>query len=234
MTNNQPTTAPLKTTTLKLIILLSGNGSNLQAFIDAIANKTLNAEIIAVISNKTDAYGLTRASKAGINIMALSHNDFPDRLSFDKELAKLIDHLNPDLIVLAGFMRILSEQFVNHFLGKLINIHPSLLPKYPGLHTHKRAIDAADAIHGASVHYVIPELDSGPVIVQGVIETLGEKSADQLATKLLTVEHKIYPLAVTWIAEKRVQLTNGLVYLNGKPLSANGHQIKYYKTHLRE
>ncbi len=232
MINNQCKTTKPKTNTLKLVVLLSGNGSNLQAFIDAIANKTLHAEIVAVISNKADAYGLERANKAGINILALSHNDFPDRLSFDKALAKLIDNVNPDLIILAGFMRILSEQFVNHFIGKLINIHPSLLPKYPGLHTHQRAIAAGDEKHGASVHYVIPELDAGPVIIQGVIETLGEKSADKLATKLLKIEHEIYPLAVTWIAENRVRLTNGIVYLNEQPLSTNGHQIKYYKVSL--
>ena len=124
-------------------------------------------------------------------------------------------------------MRILSEKFVNHFLGRLINIHPSLLPKYPGLHTHQRAIGAGDEKHGASVHYVIPELDSGPVIIQGMIDILGEHCADKLASRLLNIEHLIYPLAVEWIAQGRVRFAEGRVYLDGEPLAAQGYQIDY-------
>lgn len=216
-----------KISKLKLVILISGSGSNLQAFIDATLKGVLDAEILAVISNKEDAFGLERAKKAGIKSLALCHNDFPDRESFDQALAERIDGFNPDLIILAGFMRILSEQFVNHFLGKMINIHPSLLPKYPGLNTHQRAIDAGDDQHGASVHYVIPELDSGPVIVQGVIDRMGEQSVEQLASRLLKIEHLIYPLAVEWIAQERIKFNHGLIYLDGEPLGPRGYRINY-------
>jgi len=146
------------------VVLISGSGSNLQSLIDE--SKNINLEISCVISNNPDAYGLERAKKANIETKILDHNEFSSRESYDESLKEIIEKFNPEVIILAGFMRILTANFVNHFLGKVLNIHPSLLPKYPGLHTHQRAIDAGDKAHGVSVHFVTPELDGGPIIAQ--------------------------------------------------------------------
>jgi len=186
----------------KIIVLLSGNGSNLQKIIEHIDSGDINAEVSAVISNRPDAYGLQRATKANIPTVVLEHTHFSDREPFDESLAQIIDSYEPDLIVLAGFMRILSDTFVERFEGKLINIHPSLLPKYKGLHTHKRAIEDGETEHGASVHFVIPELDAGSVILQGVVPVKPNDTEESLAERVHLIEHIIYPQAIKWLTEK--------------------------------
>lgn len=209
-----------------VVVLISGNGSNLQALIDAIAAGDLPARITAVVSNRHDAYGLQRAKQAGIPGIALDHKAFASREAFDRALIENIDQYQPDLVVLAGFMRILSSEFVSHYNGRLFNIHPSLLPKYKGLHTHQRALDAGDHEHGCSVHFVTEELDGGPLVVQAVIPVTAEDSSDTLATRVHEQEHRIYPLAVRWFAEGRLHLDVQGVKLDGKYLPATGYQIR--------
>jgi phosphoribosylglycinamide formyltransferase-1 len=183
-----------------VVILISGGGSNLQAIIDA----QLPIALRAVISNRADAYGLERARQAGIPTEVLDHRNFADRLSFDAALQQRIDHYTPDLLVLAGFMRILSDSFVNHYHGRMINIHPSLLPKYRGINTHARAIEAGDTEAGCSVHWVSPELDAGPVILQARVPIHTGDSADTLAARVLEQEHRIYPEAIHRIANGEI------------------------------
>ncbi|WP_261815742.1 phosphoribosylglycinamide formyltransferase [Vibrio gallicus] len=191
-----------------IVVLISGNGSNLQAIIDACTKGEIDGHVSAVISNRTDAYGLQRAQQAAIPTHSLSHKSFIDRESFDNQVMKIIDNYQPDLIVLAGYMRILSEGFVNHYLGKMINIHPSLLPKYPGLHTHQRAIDAGDTEHGSSVHFVTPQLDSGPIIEQIKVEVTSDDSPESLMTKVQIAEHKLYPRVIQDILSGRIKWQN--------------------------
>lgn len=191
------------TPSLRLVVLISGNGSNLQAIIDDIDNNSLPAQIVAVISNKPDAYGLERAKKAGIEQHILSPQDFDSREHYDLALKELIDQYQPNLIILAGFMRILSNEFVNHYLNKMMNIHPSLLPKYKGLNTHQRVLDAGDKEHGCSVHFVTPELDDGPVILQAKITVDDNDTAESLAKKIHQQEHIIYPKAIRMFANKK-------------------------------
>lgn len=202
---------------LQLVVLISGNGTNLQAIIDSIKKRKINAEIKLVISNRAEANGIERAQKAGINHLIIDHKDFSDRIEFDHALMTAIDEQNPDLVVLAGFMRILSDEFVNHYLGRLINIHPSLLPKYQGLNTHQRVIDAGEEEHGATVHYVIPELDSGPIILQASVPVLPRDDAKTLAQRVHQVEHQLFPEAIQRIACGQVSFRNDLVYFNGHP-----------------
>ncbi len=180
----------------KIVVLLSGEGSNLQAIINQIDLGNIEAEIVAVISNRADANGLNRAEKAGIPNIVLEHIHFSDREAFDQSLAQIIDSYEPDLIVLAGFMRILSDGFVEKFQNKIINIHPSLLPKYKGLHTHKRAIENGDEEHGATVHFVVPTLDSGEAILQGVVPVKKGDTEESLAQRVHEIEHIIYPQAI--------------------------------------
>lgn len=206
----------------RLVVLISGSGSNLQAFIDQSASGELPAEIAAVIANKPDARGLQRAEQAGIPALCVPHTQFPDRESFDAKLAECIDQFAPDLVILAGFMRILTPGFVNRFAGRLLNIHPSLLPKYPGLHTHQRAIDAGDSEAGATVHYVTAELDGGPPVLQARVTVEHGESAETLAAKVLEKEHIIYPLAARWIVEGKLKLTADGPEFNGQPIPADG------------
>jgi len=196
------------------VVLISGSGSNLQSLIDE--SKNINLEISCVISNNPDAYGLERAKKANIETKILDHNEFSSRESYDESLKEIIEKFNPEVIILAGFMRILTANFVNHFLGKVLNIHPSLLPKYPGLHTHQRAIDAGDKAHGVSVHFVTPELDGGPIIAQKKIEVYLDDDADSLSKRLLKEEHIIYPRVVQWFAQGRLILKDNMAYLDKK------------------
>lgn len=191
----------------KLVILISGSGSNLQAFIDAIQQQTLDAHISLVISNKAGVKGLERAQAAGISTAVLEHQSFADRSAFDQALMALIDRQQADAVILAGFMRILTPAFVSHYAGKLFNIHPSLLPSYPGLHTHQRALDSGDREAGASVHFVVPELDAGPLVIQARVPVLPGDDADSLARRVLAKEHIIYPMAIRWFLEKRLRLT---------------------------
>lgn len=204
---------------LQIVVLISGSGSNLQAIIDAIAGKKINAEIRAVISNRPDAAGLQRARDAGIPTHVINHNDHRSRGEFDQALQRCIDQYQPQLVVLAGFMRILGDDFVRHYPGRMLNIHPSLLPDFPGLDTHRRVLAAGHKQHGASVHFVTPELDGGPLLVQASVPVTADDTADSLQQKVHQLEHIIYPMAIAWIAEGRVQYDNNQIIFDGKPLS---------------
>jgi phosphoribosylglycinamide formyltransferase-1 len=212
----------------RVAVLISGSGSNLQAIIDA-ANSSdttnLGYQICAVISNRPDVKGLERAAKAGIDRVTLDHKLYPTREAFDEVLANTLDGYKPDLIVLAGFMRILSDGFVKQFKGKLINIHPSLLPKYPGLNTHQRALDAGDSHAGCAVHFVSEELDGGPVIIQAQTDITRCNSAVEVAQQVLVLEHKIYPIAVAWFANGRLKIDNNHSFLDNKQLPASGYIV---------
>ncbi|EHN70375.1 phosphoribosylglycinamide formyltransferase [Aliivibrio fischeri] len=205
-----------------IVVLVSGNGSNLQAFIDACGNKIPNARIAAVISNKSDAYGLQRAIDADINVHSLNAKAYDSRELYDDALATLIDLHKPDVIILAGFMRILSEAFVTRYQGKMLNIHPSLLPKYTGLHTHQRAIDAGDKEHGTSVHFVTPELDGGPVILQAKVPIFEHDNAEDVASRVQAQEHVIYPMVANWLVEERLTMVDGKAILDGTELGLSG------------
>jgi phosphoribosylglycinamide formyltransferase-1 len=213
-------------TPCNVVVLISGSGSNLQALIDSLAGAESPAVIRAVISNRADAYGLERARKAGIETRFLDHKSYADRESFDAALIQAIDGFDADLVLLAGFMRILSADFVRHYQGRLLNIHPSLLPKYKGLHTHQRALEAGDAEHGCSVHFVTEELDGGPLVVQAAIPVQSDDTPETLAQRVHVQEHVIYPLAMRWFAEGRVRLGEHGAMLDGELLPASGHSYR--------
>lgn len=212
--------------TCDVVVLLSGTGSNLQALIDNARTDDSPVRIAAVISNRADAYGLQRAKEAGIPTRFLDHTTFEGREAFDQGLIELIDTFQPKLVVLAGFMRILSAGFVRHYQGRLLNIHPSLLPKYKGLHTHQRALEAKDTEHGCSVHFVTEELDGGPLVVQAVIPVELHDSPQSLAQRVHVQEHRIYPMAVRWFAEGRLTLGDQGALLDGQLLAASGYLIR--------
>ena len=199
----------------RIVILISGRGSNMEAMLAA----RLPVEIAAVISNRPDAAGLATAAQAGIATAVVDHRQFAGRDAFDTALAQVIDGFAPDLVVLAGFMRILTPAFVARYAGRLLNIHPSLLPSFPGLHTHERALDAGVKIHGATVHFVTADLDHGPVVIQAAVPVLDGDDATSLAARVLREEHRIYPQAVRWFAEGRLTLAEGRVRL-GAPAAA--------------
>ena len=199
----------------RIVILISGRGSNMEALIAARDAGRLPVDIAAVISNRPDAPGLATAAAAGIATRVVDHKGFAGREAFDAALAECIDGFVPDLVVLAGFMRILSDGFVTHYAGRLINIHPSLLPSFPGLHTHRRALEEGVRIHGCTVHFVTPALDHGPVIIQAAVPVLDDDSEATLAARVLAQEHLIYPQAVRWFAEDRLQLVDGRVRVAG-------------------
>ncbi|MFT4749478.1 MAG: phosphoribosylglycinamide formyltransferase-1 [Pseudohongiellaceae bacterium] len=207
----------------KVVVLISGNGGNLQAIVDA--SSTSNYVVEAVISNKVEAYGLTRAKLANIETQVLDHKQFSSRIEFDLALRKLIDLYNPDLLVLAGFMRILSNDFVQHYAGRTLNIHPSLLPKFPGINTHQRAIEAGESKHGASVHFVTEELDGGPVIAHAKIDILAADSAIDLKSRVALKEHHLYPFIVDLFSRGRLKMHNGKAVLDSKILSSTGLDI---------
>ncbi|MFT6328918.1 MAG: phosphoribosylglycinamide formyltransferase-1 [Bermanella sp.] len=207
----------------RIVILVSGNGSNAQAIIDACAKKAINGSVVKLISNVQSAHALTIAAKSNIPSTCIDHKTFQDRDSFDMSLAQAIDAAQPDIIVLAGFMRILSHAFVAKYLGKLLNIHPSLLPKYTGLGTHQRAIDNEDSEHGTSVHFVTPELDGGPVVLQAKVPVFEDDTADDLALRVLVQEHKIYPLVVNWLCNERIALSNKKAFFDGQELPECGY-----------
>lgn len=213
MLDSKPTHAKCR-----VVILISGNGSNLQALINASYREDVHFQPVAVISNKTDAYGLKRAQAAGIPNFILNHHSYSTRVDYDKALIQEIDRHKPELVVLAGFMRILSNEFVQHYQGKLLNIHPSLLPKYRGLHTHQQVLDAGDHEHGVTVHFVTEELDGGPPIVQTKIQVLDNDNAESLTKRVQAHEHHIYPLATEWFAQKRLYLRGNTVYFDNEPL----------------
>ncbi|MFJ3049023.1 phosphoribosylglycinamide formyltransferase [Pseudomonas nitroreducens] len=213
-------------TPCNVVVLISGSGSNLQALIDSLAGAETPAVIRAVISNRADAYGLERARQAGIETCFLDHKAYADRESFDAALIQAIDGFDADLVLLAGFMRILSADFVRHYQGRLLNIHPSLLPKYKGLHTHQRALEAGDVEHGCSVHFVTEELDGGPLVVQAAIPVESDDTPETLAQRVHVQEHVIYPLAMRWFAEGRVRLGEHGAMLDGELLPASGHSYR--------
>ncbi len=208
----------------RIVVLISGSGSNLQAIIDSCQNQQINAEVAMVISNRPNVFGLQRAEQAGIANECIDHKEFASREAFDQALSDRLKELNPDLIVLAGFMRILTPEFVTKFLGKLVNIHPSLLPKYPGLNTHQRAIDDGESNAGVTVHFVTPELDGGPAIIQAPIIIEPNDNAASLAAKVLIEEHRIYPRAISWFIDGRLSLTNGKAMLDNETLPNHGAQ----------
>lgn len=198
-----------------IVILISGRGSNMEALIAERDAGRLPVNIAAVISNRPDAKGLETAAQAGIATRCLDHKAFADRAAFDTALAACIDEFAPDLVVLAGFMRILTPDFVRHYEGRLFNIHPSLLPSFPGLHTHQRALDEGVRIHGCTVHFVTAELDHGPVVIQAAVPVLDGDDEAALAARVLRQEHRIYPQAVRWFAEGRLSLVDGRVQVAG-------------------
>ena len=203
---------------LQLVVLISGNGSNLQAIIDRIEAGELDARIAAVISNRPEARGLERARRHGIEAVAMDHRRFDSREAFDRQLRQAIEGYRPDLIVLAGYMRILSPELIEAFQGRMLNIHPSLLPKYPGLNTHQRALDAGDSEHGVSIHVVTPELDAGPVLMQGRLPIEAGDTAETLQHKVHALEHRMYPQVLQWIAEGRMHPDAAAPSFDGKPL----------------
>ena len=195
----------------RIVILLSGRGSNMQAIVEACAAEGWPAEVVAVVSNKADAAGLAWAAQRGIATAVVDHRGHPDRETYDAELARVIDGYAPDLLVLAGFMRILSAGFVRHYEGRLLNVHPSLLPAFPGLHTHRRAIEQGCKLAGATVHFVTAELDHGPIVAQVAVPVLPGDDEASLSARVLEREHVIYPLAVRWFVEDRLLLADGRV-----------------------
>ncbi|MTB65984.1 phosphoribosylglycinamide formyltransferase [Providencia sp. wls1943] len=207
-----------------IVVLISGSGSNLQSIIDACQRHEIDGQIVAVISNKSDAYGLVRAQEAGIPALCVSSKAFTDRQAYDAVLLDTIEQYQPDLVVLAGFMRILTPEFVKHFTGKMLNIHPSLLPKYPGLHTHRRALENGDSEHGTSVHFVTEELDGGPIILQGYVPILPQDTEDDLVERVKLQEHLIYPQVIAWFVSGRLIMQDGKALLDGQPLSVTGYQ----------
>ncbi|MFK7730184.1 MAG: phosphoribosylglycinamide formyltransferase [Pseudomonadales bacterium] len=211
----------------RIVVLISGGGSNLQALLDASTNQhaadiELDADIVAVISNRPAAYGLKRAENVGIDAISLDHTQFDDRHSFDKALLEAVSEYSADLVILAGFMRILTPVFLTPLRGKMLNIHPSLLPKYAGLNTHQRAIDAGDYEHGATVHFVTEELDGGPAVLQAAVPVMENDSADSLAARVLEKEHLIFPLAAQWFVSNRLLLSDRGAELDGELLGVNG------------
>ncbi|HED51958.1 MAG TPA: phosphoribosylglycinamide formyltransferase [Gammaproteobacteria bacterium] len=205
---------------LKLVVLISGRGSNLKAILEAIDAGELHAVVCAVISDRADAPGLEHARKRAIDTLALDAADYPDRAAYDRALQGMVDLFHPELVVLAGFMRILSPAFVNHYAGRLINIHPSLLPRFRGLNTHRRAIEAGADEHGASIHFVTEELDGGPVVAQIRLPVLTGDNADTLAQRVLEQEHHLYVTVIQWVAEGRVTLDDDGLRFDGKALDA--------------
>lgn len=202
-----------------IVILISGRGSNMEAIVKA----NLPLEIRAVISNRPDAKGLEFAAGRGISTTVVDHKAFPSREAFDLSLAEAIERWRPDYVVLAGFMRVLTDAFIARYPGRIVNIHPSLLPSFPGLHTHRQALAAGVKLHGATVHFVTPQLDHGPIIVQAAVPVLKEDTEDSLAARVLAQEHRIYPMALRWLVEGRLELLAGDVVQLGDRGVVQGH-----------
>jgi len=205
---------------LPVVVLISGTGSNLRAIAAQAIAGTLPVTIRAVVSDRTDSAGLAWARDAGFATVALSPRDFPDRPSYDRALAEAVARFEPGLVVLAGFMRILGPEFVDRFTGRLVNIHPSLLPAYRGLHTHRRVLEAGDPVHGASVHFVTRELDGGPVVLQSRVPVRDDDDEATLSARVLAEEHRIYPECIGWFAAGRLCMRDGAAYLDGRRLDA--------------
>jgi phosphoribosylglycinamide formyltransferase-1 len=211
----------------RIVVLISGSGSNLQAIIDAINSGRIHGQIVRVISNKADAYGLVRAATAGIPTACIDHKAYASREAFDTDVRQIIDDAEADLVILAGFMRILSAEFVRHYSGRMLNIHPSLLPKYKGLHTHQRALEARDKEHGCTVHFVTEELDGGPLLIQAIVPVISTDDEESLQRRVHTREHIAYPLAVELICSNRVKFNTTGIYLDDKLLPDSGFRLGY-------
>lgn len=207
----------------KIVVLVSGNGSNLQSIIDSCQQNRINGSISAVFSNNADAYGLKRAEQANIPAHFIDPKGYADRTSYDIALLKAIDQYQPDLVVLAGYMRILSPDFVLHYHGRLLNIHPSLLPKYPGLHTHQKAIANGDKEHGTSIHFVTEELDGGPIILQAKVPIFDGDKEEDVIGRVQTQEHNIYPLVIGWFLNGRLAMAGNTAVMDGKILPPQGY-----------
>ena len=199
-------------------ILISGSGSNLQSFIDRSARGEIELDLCLVISNRLDAYGLVRAEQAGIATACIEHGSYASREEFDRTVAARLDETRPDLLILAGFMRILSPWFVEHYEGRILNIHPALLPAYPGLNTHQRVLDAGETWHGSTVHFVTEELDGGPRVLQGRLTVDPNETADELCARVQAIEHHIYPEAAHWFGQGRLEYRDNSAWLDGKLL----------------
>jgi phosphoribosylglycinamide formyltransferase-1 len=205
----------------RIAVLISGRGSNLQSIIDAIAAGRLDASIAVVISNRAEAPGMVRAREAGIETLHLSRADYPDRDAYDRAIVDAVTSRGVDLICLAGFMQLVGPPLLDAYSNRILNIHPSLLPAFPGLHTHRRALEAGVKVHGASVHLVTAALDGGPVIIQGVVPVMAGDTEEKLAARVLEVEHRIYPQAVRWMGEGRIESTGGVVQVRGAGVSTD-------------
>lgn len=200
---------------LGVVILISGRGSNMDAIIDAASKKSIDVDVRAVISNNADAVGLETAHKAGITTRTVDHRQFNDRDTYEAALIESIDSYQPGLIVLAGFMRLLGKAFVSHYVDRLMNIHPALLPAFPGLNTHERALQAGAKRHGATVHFVTDDVDAGPIIMQAAVDIKTGDSVSDLASRVLEQEHRIYPMVIGWFADGRLSIKDGNVLLDG-------------------
>lgn len=209
----------------RIVVLVSGNGSNLQAILDACQQGRIDGSIAAVFSNKPGAFALDRARAADVDAHVLEAAPFANRCAFDRQLMQEIDVYAPDLVVLAGYMRILSAEFVDRYAGRMLNIHPSLLPKYPGLHTHRQAIENGDEEHGTSVHFVTEQLDGGPVILQAKVPVFSDDTEEDIAARVQHQEHAIYPLVVSWFIAGRLTMRDGAAWLDDRRLPAAGHAL---------
>lgn len=207
----------------RIVVLISGSGTNMQAIVEACQQQRIDGEVVGVISNKAGVAGLDKAADAGIATAVLSHKDYDTREAYDADLQKLIDEMQPDVVVLAGFMRILTAGFTQHYQGRMLNIHPSLLPKYRGINTHQRALDNGDKEHGVSVHFVTEELDGGPVILQARVPVFEGDEASDLQQRVHAQEHRIYPLVVQWLCSGRLRLTDKGAELDGTLLGPQGY-----------
>lgn len=210
----------------RIVILISGSGSNMTAIADAVKAGDIDADIAAVICNRPDAAGIQKARDRDLETAILDHKQYGSREAFDSAMMELIDRYHPDLVVLAGFMRILTPDFVAHYHGRMLNIHPSLLPKYQGLHTHQRALEAGETEHGVTVHFVTEELDGGPIAVQAVVPVFDGDDEASLQKRVQIQEHVIYPIAVKWFTEGRLTMHAGQARLDGQPLPAQGLQLR--------
>lgn len=210
----------------RIVVLISGSGSNMQAIAEACAKNDINADIVGVISNRPEVLGLERAEQFEIPTQVVDHTEYSSREEFDVHMMRAIDEFSPDLVVLAGFMRILTPDFVRRYRGRLLNIHPSLLPKYKGLHTHQRALEAGDDEHGVTVHFVTEDLDGGPNAIQAVVKVLDDDSPTSLQKRVQQQEHVIYPIAVKWFVEGRLTMNKGDVYLDDQMLPESGVQLR--------
>ena len=209
----------------KIVVLISGHGMNLQALIDACKSSYINAEIVGVFSNKSDAFGLQRAKSAGIFHRTFLRSDYADNLAMDRHIADEIDNLGADLIVLAGYMKILSPEFTQHFAGKILNIHPSLLPKYSGLHTYQRAMEAGETEHGMTIHFVNEKIDGGAIVLQAKVPIFPEDNITDIEDRVKEQEIRFYPLVIKWFVEGRLRLIDNHAYLDGNRLPPQGYAI---------